>query len=104
MFSQDGNVVYYTQGNDKGILDLWKHNLSDNTLKQLSFFTRDSYEPAISNKGTVIFKLQDYRILIAIVSGGGGQIQTLTGFQSEIPYWHPNGKRSPLHMVPGDGG
>lgn len=93
VFSWEGNVVYYTRGNDKGMLDLWKHNLGDNTLEQLTFFTRDSYEPSISNEGKVMFKLQDYKIFIAVVSGEGGLIQTLTGFQSEIPYWHPSGKK-----------
>ncbi len=93
VFSRDGGIVYYTLGNDKEALDLWRHDLSNNTREQLTFFLRDSYEPSISDSGAVVFKLQDYRIFIATVSGEGGAVQTLTSFQSEIPYWHPDGER-----------
>ncbi|MEQ9425238.1 MAG: hypothetical protein RJQ09_12515 [Cyclobacteriaceae bacterium] len=91
-FSADGNTLYFTEGNDRGVLDLWKKDLHAKEKEQLTSFSRDSYSPSVAVDGSVMFKLQDYRIFIAKVSGDGGPIQTITSFQSEIPYWHPSGE------------
>ncbi|WP_299275994.1 hypothetical protein [uncultured Psychroserpens sp.] len=92
-FTNDGKSMYYASGNDNKILELWKQNLETNQKQQLTNFSKDTYAPSISKDGKVLFKLKDYRISIATVSGQGGPSTTLTGFQSEIPYWHPDGKR-----------
>ncbi len=91
-FSPDGRNLYFSGPNDRGVLDLWKYNLEAQNGVKLTSFTRDSYGPVTSSDGSVLFKLQDYRVFIASVSGQGGDIQHITTFQSEIPYWHPNGK------------
>jgi len=92
-FSHNDPFLYYTEGNENGLLDLWKHDLLKNTKERLTYFTKDTYEPSVTKEGSILFKLQDYRIFIATVSGEGGMVQTLTGFQSEIPYWHPTGDK-----------
>lgn len=92
-FTINGKSMYYATGNDKEILELWKHDLETNQKTKLTNFTKDTYEPTISQDGNVLFKLKDYRIFIATVSAEGGPSTTITGFQSEIPYWHPDGKK-----------
>ena len=92
-FTKDGKSIYYATGNRNEILELWKRDLETNQNKRLTNFTKDTYDPTISQDGKVLFKLKDYRIFIATVSAQGGPSTTLTGFQSEIPYWHPDGKR-----------
>ena len=93
VFAKEGRLMYYAIGNEGGTLDLWGHNLVNNSREKLTNFTRDSYEPSISGDGKLVFKLQDYRIFIATVSGEGGETTTITDFQSEIPYWHPSGDK-----------
>lgn len=92
-FTKDGKSIYYAVGNENEILELWKRNLETNQKTRLTNFAKDSYDPTISQDGKVLFKLKDYRIFIATVSGQGGPTTTLTEFQSEIPYWHPDGKK-----------
>ncbi|MBR9923126.1 MAG: hypothetical protein GYB31_20040 [Bacteroidetes bacterium] len=92
-FAKDGKSIYYATGNETGTLDLWKQDLETNQKKRLTNFTKDTYDPTISQDGKVLFKLKDYRIFIATVSAQGGPSTTLTEFQSEIPYWHPDGKK-----------
>jgi len=92
-FTKDGKSIYYATGNDNEILDLWKQDLETNQKIRLTNFTKDTYDPTISQNDKVLFKLKDYRIFIATVSAQGGPSKTLTEFQSEIPYWHPDGKR-----------
>ena len=91
-FSPDGSNLYFSAPNDRGVLDLWKYEVASKSSTRLTSFTRDSYGPVTSSDGSVLFKLQDYRVFIASVSGQGGDIEHITTFQSEIPYWHPNGK------------
>lgn len=92
-FSPNGSLLYYAKANSKGVLDLWQQNLTTHKAEKRTTFSRDSYAPSVSNTGKVLFKLQDYRTFIATASGDGGSTNPLTTFQSEIPYWSPDGSR-----------
>ncbi|MFK5889344.1 MAG: hypothetical protein QM486_01280 [Flavobacteriaceae bacterium] len=92
-FSPNGTLLYYSKANAKGVLDLWQRNLTTQKEQKLTSFSRDSYAPSVSDNGKVLFKLQDYRTFIATASGDGGSTIPLTTFQSEIPYWSPDGTR-----------
>jgi len=92
-FSPNGSILYYAKANKKGVLDLWQRNLTTHKAKKRTSFSRDSYAPSVSDNGKVLFKLQDYRTFIATASGNGGSTNPLTTFQSEIPYWSPDGTR-----------
>lgn len=92
-FSPEGKTLYYATTNEKGLLDLWGTEIATGKRTQLSFFSKDTYAPVSTKSGSVLFKLKDYRIFIATASGDGGATNPLTTFQSEIPYWNPNGTK-----------
>ena len=91
-FSPDGQFVYFSQANDRKVVDLQKYDLRSKSRTQLASFSRDSYAPSVSKDGSVLFRLQDYRVFIAAVDGDGGESKPVTTFMSEISHWHPNGK------------
>ncbi len=91
-FSPDGNFLYFSLANENKVVDLQKYDIRHKVRTQLSTFSRDSYAPSVSRDGTVLFRLQDYKVFIAAVSGDGGESKPITTFMSEISHWHPNGK------------
>lgn len=91
-FSPDGKFLYFSLANEKQIVDLQKYDFSTSTRTQLASFSRDSYAPSVAKDGSVLFRLQDYRVFIAAVDGNGGESKPITTFMSEISHWHPNGK------------
>ncbi|MGB4974567.1 MAG: hypothetical protein WBO32_18010, partial [Cyclobacteriaceae bacterium] len=91
-FSQDGKFLYFSLANEKQVVDLQKYNLESKTRTQLASFSRDSYAPSVAEDGSVLFRLQDYKVFIAAVDGDGGESKPITTFMSEISHWHPNGK------------
>lgn len=91
-FSPDGKFLYFSLANEKKVIDLQQYNLSTKTKNQLASFSRDSYAPSVAKDGSVLFRLQDYRVFIAAVNGDGGESRPITTFMSEISHWHPNGK------------
>lgn len=91
-FSPDGKLLYFSEANEKKIVDLKKYDLVTKEKTQLAAFSRDSYAPSVSRDGSVLFKLQDYKVFIAAVDGDGGEARPITTFMAEISHWHPNGK------------
>jgi WD40 repeat protein len=88
-FSPEGNTVYFSSPNDRGMVELWSADLATRRARQLSNFSRDAYAPSVSSDGTVVFKVQSYRTHLADVAFEGGPTRQLTTFQSETPSYHP---------------
>jgi len=91
-FSPDGSLLYYSKSNSRGTLDIWEYQLETKKSRQLTSFSKDTYEPVTTSDGSLLFKLKDYRVFIAMAAGDGGPSQAVNAFQSEIPFWHPDGK------------
>lgn len=91
-FSPDGKYLYFSMANEKKVVDLQRYEISSGKQSQLASFSRDSYGPSVAQDGSVLFRLQDYRVFIAAVDGEGGESKPITTFMSEISHWHPNGK------------
>ncbi|MEQ8363293.1 MAG: hypothetical protein RH948_10525 [Cyclobacteriaceae bacterium] len=91
-FSQDGKFLYFSLANEKEVVNLQQYDLKAKTKTQLASFSRDSYAPSVAKDGSVLFRLQDYKVFIAAVDGDGGESKPITTFMSEISHWHPNGK------------
>jgi Tol biopolymer transport system component len=48
--------------------------------------------PSVAADGTVLFKLQSYRTVVATAPADGGPAHTIAAFQSETPSWDPSGR------------
>lgn len=88
-FSPDGNTVYFSSPNDRGMVELWAADLNNRRTRRVSNFSRDAYAPTAAADGTVVFKVQTYRTTLADVAFEGGPTRQLTTFQSETPSYHP---------------
>ena len=86
-FSPDGQHLYFAAPNDRGTLDLWRRTLDGSQAERLTHFSRDSYAPTVAADGRVLFKVQDYRVFIAVAPADGGPTRAVTTFQSETPSW-----------------
>ena len=91
-FSPDGLTVYVGMANAGGTLDLWAVPVARGRARQLTAFSRDSYAPSVAADGTVLFKTQSYRTLVATAPADGGPVRSLALFQSETPSWDPSGR------------
>jgi Tol biopolymer transport system component len=91
-FSADGATAFVSYANSRGTVDLWSVPVSRGAASQLTTFDRDSYGPSAASDGSVVFKVQNYRTIVATVPVSGGPARTLTTFQSETPSWDPTGK------------
>ena len=91
-FSPDGATVYVSFANASGTLDLWAAPTGGGRARRLTAFSRDSYAPTVSSDGSVLFKVQSYRTLVALVPAAGGPSRPLATFQSETPSWDPTGR------------
>lgn len=89
-FSPDGNTVYFSSANDRGMVELWSANMTTRRSRRLSNFSRDAYAASVSAAGTVMFKTQTYRTHLADIAFEGGATRQLTTFQSETPSYHPS--------------
>jgi Tol biopolymer transport system component len=89
-FSPDGNTVYFSSPNDRGMVELWSADVASGRSRRLSNFSRDAYAPSVAADGTVVFKTQTYRTHLADVAFAGGPTRQLTTFQSETPSYHPS--------------
>lgn len=87
----DGALVF-AQPDDTGTLDLWQQD-ANGTGRRLTRFSRDGYAPTLLGDGDVVFRVQDYRISIALVPAEGGDVTAVTAFQSETPSWDWSGER-----------
>ncbi len=88
-FSPDGNIVYFSSPNDRGMVELFSADVNTGRTRRLSNFSRDAYAPSVSSDGTVVFKVQSYRTHLADIAFEGGVTRQLTTFQSETPSYHP---------------
>jgi Tol biopolymer transport system component len=91
-FSPDGATAYAALGNENGTVDLWAIPTASGTAQRLSAFSRDSYAPSVAADGSVVFKVQSYRTVVAVAPTAGGIATPLTTFHSETPSWDPTGK------------
>ena len=93
-FSADGLSIYLARPDSTGFLDLWAHPLDGGDALPIAAFARDAYAPSVSGTGRVLFKVQDYRVNVAVApvaEDGSDQPRLLTTFQSETPTWSPDG-------------
>jgi len=90
--SPDGVTVYVGMANAGGTLDLWAVPIGGGRARRLTAFSRDSYAPTVAADGTLLFKTQNYRTVVAIAPADGGPVRSLAAFQSETPSWDPSGR------------
>ena len=88
-----GDTAYFASPNVRGMVELWQADLGAGRATRVSSFARDAYAPSIAGDGTVVFKVQSYRTVLAEAPAAGGPTRQLTKFQSETPSYHPT---SPL--------
>lgn len=88
-FSPDGARVYFASPNGQGTVDLWSMDRASRRTERLTSFNRDAYGPSVAADGTVMYRLQTYRVFVADAPASGGQTRQLATFQSETPSWHP---------------
>ncbi|HEX6213839.1 MAG TPA: hypothetical protein VFZ38_03425 [Vicinamibacterales bacterium] len=88
-FAPDGNTIYLSSPNERGMVELMAADLKTRQARRLSHFSRDAYAPSVSAAGTVVFKTQTYRTYLADVTIAGGDARQLSTFQSETPSYHP---------------
>jgi Tol biopolymer transport system component len=91
-FSPDGSTVYVALANRSGTLDLWAAGIDGGRARRLTNFSRDTYAPTVAADGTVLFKVQSYRTVVAIAPSAGGAASAVATFQSETPSWDPGGR------------
>jgi hypothetical protein len=91
-FSPDGALLYHASPNEQGTLDLWSLTAASGERKRLTGFGQDTYAPSVTRDGRVLFKVKDYRAVVARIPAAGGVPDTLAAFQSETPSWDPTGR------------
>lgn len=91
-FAPDRDVIYAAAANRSGTVDLWSFASAGGRATELTSFSRDSYAPTVARDGRVLFKVQSYRTVVAIVDAAGGITRRLANFQSETPSWDPTGR------------
>ena len=91
-FSPDAETIYVGMPNTGGTLDLWAAAVTGGRARRLTAFSRDSYAPTVAADGTVLFKTQSYRTVVATAPADGGPVRSLAAFQSETPSWDPSGR------------
>jgi Tol biopolymer transport system component len=92
-FAPDGRTMYVSFANSSGFVDLWAAPSGGGRARRLTSFARDTYAPSVATDGTVLFRVQSYRTVVAAVPAGGGATRPLATFQSETPSWAPDGQR-----------
>jgi Tol biopolymer transport system component len=91
-FTADGAAVYVGVPNPSGMLDLWVAPVRGGHARRLTSFSRDSYAPSVAADGAVVFKVQNYRTVVAVSTVEGGAGLPLAAFQSETPSWDPTSR------------
>ncbi len=89
--SPDRTTLYFAAPNDAGTVDLWSVAFSGGRAHRLTAFSGDTYAPSVAADGTVLFKVQSYRTVVARAAADGGITERLADFRSETPSWHPSG-------------
>jgi hypothetical protein len=93
-YSPDRRTLYYSVPNAKGTLDLWSRNLDTGEARQLTQFDRDTYDPSVTDRGDVLFKVQVFSAVVGLAPSAGGMTRVLTTFQSEHRPGRPTEGRS----------
>jgi Tol biopolymer transport system component len=100
-FSPDGTRLFASAANANGTVDLWSVPFSSRSVMfsgkshRLTSFSRDTYAPTVAHDGTMLFKVQSYRTMVAMISmepTHDRDVQPLTTFQSETPSWDWSGR------------
>ena len=91
-FTADGATVYVGAPNGSGMLDLWAAPVRGGRARRLTSFSRDSYAPSVAAGGAVVFKVQNYRTVVAVSTAEGAAGRPLATFQSETPSWDPTSR------------
>ena len=91
-FAPDGATIYVSLANEAGTVDLWAAPLAGGRARRLTAFSRDTYAPSVAADGSVLFKVQSYRTVVALAAAEGGPSRPLAAFQSETPSWDPAGR------------
>jgi Tol biopolymer transport system component len=92
-FAPDGRTMYVAFPNPAGFVDLWAAPTAGGRAQRLTSFARDTYAPTVAADGTIVFRVQSYRTVVAIAPASGGPSQPFATFQSETPSWSPDGRR-----------
>lgn len=92
-FAPDGTTMYVALANASGTLDMWAAPVAGGPARRLTSFSRDTYAPSVAQDGALLFKVQSYRTVVALVPAAGGPSQPLATFQSETPSWDPTGRQ-----------
>ncbi len=69
------------------------HAAAGGRARRLTSFARDTYAPSVAANGTLLFRVQSYRTVVAVAPAEGGASVPLATFQSETPSWAPDGLR-----------
>src|SRR5207302_364170 len=73
-FAPDGRTVYVGMPNGGGTLDLRALPIEGGRARRLTSFSRDAYAPTVAADGTVLFKVQSYRTVVALAPATGGVV------------------------------
>jgi Tol biopolymer transport system component len=92
-FAPDGRTMYVAFANGAGFVDLWAAPTAGGRARRLTSFARDTYAPSVADDGTLLFRVQSYRTVVAVAPAEGGASVPLATFQSETPSWAPDGLR-----------
>ena len=92
-FAPDGRTMYVALPNGAGFVDLWAAPAAGGRAQRLTSFARDTYAPSVAADGTIVFRVQSYRTVVATAPASGGPSQPFATFQSETPSWSPDGRR-----------
>jgi Tol biopolymer transport system component len=92
-FAPDGRTMYVAFPNGAGFVDLWAAPTAGGRAHRLTSFARDTYAPSVAADGTILFRVQSYRTVVAIAPANGGPSLPFATFQSETPSWSPDGRR-----------
>jgi hypothetical protein len=68
-FAPDGRTIYLSFANSSGFVDLWAAPSSGGRARRLTSFARDTYAPSVAADGTVLFRVQSYRTVVAARAG-----------------------------------
>src|SRR5262249_48032288 len=81
-FAPGTHMVYAAAANERGTVDLWAIDLETHRARQVTSFARDTYAPTASHDGSVLFKTQSYRTVVAVAPAAGGPSRAVATFQS----------------------
>jgi Tol biopolymer transport system component len=91
-FAPGTRILYAAAANNRGTVDLWAIEIGGGRASRVTAFSRDTYAPTVAHDGSLLFKVQSYRTIVAVAPAAGGPSRAVTAFQSETPSWDPTGR------------